>query len=88
MPCFPALPHTLENGGSRTLLNELQKGKQKAFVLSKQVFVLMAGCNTVLTQCHTRHGIIKGEKLISGDRQGRSRVSSELEIEISATFLD
>lgn len=43
MSCLPALPHTLENGGSRTLLNELQKGKQKAFVFTKQVFCVN-GC--------------------------------------------
>lgn len=76
MSCLPALPHTLENGGSRTLLNELQKEKQKAFVFSKQVFfVLMGVCNIVLTPCHVRLWIIKGEKLIWGERQGRSRVS-------------
>lgn len=36
MSCLPALPHTLENGGSRTLLKELQKGRQEAFVFCKE----------------------------------------------------
>lgn len=37
MSCLPALPHAVENGGSGTLLNELHKGRQEAFVFFKQV---------------------------------------------------
>lgn len=43
--------------------------------------------NIVSTPCHARHWIIKGEKLISGERQGSFRGSSELEIEIPVTLL-
>lgn len=53
MSCLPALPHTSENGGSRTLLNELQKEKQKAFVFSKQAFCVN-GCAQHCLDCAPR----------------------------------
>lgn len=91
MSCLPALPHTLENGSSRTLLKELQKGRQKAFVFCKQAFFvceLLGVCNNVLTPCHARRWIIKCEKLIWGQRKGRSRGFRRLEREISVVYVN
>ncbi len=48
----------------------------------------MGVCNIVSTPCHATHWIIKGEKLIWGERQGRSSGLSELEIEIPVTFFE
>lgn len=47
----------------------------------------MGVCNIVLTVRHARHRIVKGEKLIWGEWRGRSSGLSELEIEMSGTFL-
>lgn len=85
MSCLPALPHTLENGGSRTLLNELQKRKQKAFVFLKQVFVLMGACSNVSTPRSSTHWIIKGEKVIWAERQASPRGFCELQAETPLT---
>lgn len=63
-----------------------KRGAEGICFLQTGFFVLMGVCNIVLTPCHARHWITKGEKLIGGERQGRTRGSSELEIEISVTF--
>lgn len=79
MSCLPALPHTLENEDSRTLLKELQKGRQDAFVFCKEggffhvhvcECVLLAPYNNVLTPCYVTHWLIKCEKLIAGKIEG------------------
>lgn len=49
--------------------------------------VLMGVCNNVSTPYRVTHWVIKGEKLIWGQRQGRYSGMSKLEMEMAVTFL-